>query len=67
MFLKIGVLKGFANFTGKQLCWSFFLKKLQALRPATLLKTDSKTGARAPFYRTTPVAASENNEQQQLP
>ena len=41
---KIGVLKNFSNFTGKQLCWSFFLIKLHTLRPATLLKTDSNTG-----------------------
>ena len=26
MFFKIGVLKSFANFTGKQLCWSFSIK-----------------------------------------
>ena len=25
-----GVLKNFANFTGKHLCWSLFLMKLQA-------------------------------------
>ena len=30
--------------TGKQLCWSLFSIKLQALGPATLLKTDSNTG-----------------------
>ena len=30
MFFKIGVLKSFANFTGKHLCWSLFLKNLQA-------------------------------------
>ena len=30
MFLKIGVLKNFANFAGKDLCWSLFFKKLQA-------------------------------------
>ena len=30
MFFKIGVLKNFANFTGNQLYWSFFLIKLQA-------------------------------------
>ena len=29
MFFKIGVLKNFANFTGKHLCWSLFFKKLQ--------------------------------------
>ena len=43
MFFKIGVLKNFLNFTGKHLCLSFFLIKLQALRPATSLKTDSDT------------------------
>ena len=30
MFFKVGVLKRFANFTGKHLCWSLFLKNLQA-------------------------------------
>ena len=29
MFFKIGVLRSLANFTGKHLCWSLFLKKLQ--------------------------------------
>ena len=29
MFFKIGVVKSFANFTGKHLCWSLFLKNLQ--------------------------------------
>ena len=43
MFLKVGVLKNFANFTGKQLRWYFFLIKLKALSPATLLK-DCDTG-----------------------
>ena len=38
-----GVLKNFANFTGKHLCWSLFFTKLQAFRPATLLKIDSYT------------------------
>ena len=40
-----GVLKNFANFTWKHLSWSLFFKKLQAFRPATLLKRDSYTGA----------------------
>ena len=44
MFFKIGVLKSFANFTGKHLCWSFFLKKLAGSRPATLLKKASTQG-----------------------
>ena len=30
IFLKKGILKSFANFTGKHLCWSLFLKNLQA-------------------------------------
>ena len=44
MFFKIGALKNFAIFTGKHLCGSFILTKLQAFRPATLLKKDSHTG-----------------------
>ena len=44
MFFKIGVLKNFTICTGKHLCWSLFLMKLQAWRPATLLKIDSNTG-----------------------
>ena len=42
---KRAVLKNFAIFRGKHLCMSLFLKKLQAWRPATLLKRDSNTGA----------------------
>ena len=42
-FLKIGRLKNSTNLTGKHLCWSFFLIKLQAWRPATLLKRNSNT------------------------
>ena len=41
--VKKGVLKNFANFTGKYLCWSLFLINLQALRSATLLKRNSNT------------------------
>ena len=44
IFFKIDVLKKFPSFTGTHLCWSFFLIKPQALRPATLLKRDSNTG-----------------------
>ena len=44
MFFTIGVLKNFAIFTEKHLCWSLFLIKLQALRPATLLKRNSDKG-----------------------
>ena len=38
MFLKIGVLKSFAIFTGKHLCWSLLFNKVAGLRPAVLLK-----------------------------
>ena len=40
MFFKKAVLKNFGIFTGKQLCWSLFLIKLQIFRAATLLKRD---------------------------
>ena len=43
-FIKKAALKNFAIFTGKQLCWSLFLMKLQAFRPASLLKKGSNTG-----------------------
>ena len=36
IFFKIGVLKNFAKFIGKHLCWRLFIIKLQACRPATL-------------------------------
>ena len=39
-----GVLKNFANFTRKNLCWILFFTKLQSFRPATLLKRDTCTG-----------------------
>ena len=39
--VKKVVLKNFANFTGKNLCWSLFLIKLQFQGPATLLKKTS--------------------------
>ena len=43
-FVKKGILKNFANFTGKHLHWNFFLKKRQAVWAAALLKRDSDTG-----------------------
>ena len=36
-----GVLKFFADFTGKHLCWSLFFRKLQVFSPAAVLKRDS--------------------------
>ena len=64
---KIGVLKNFAIFTGKHLCWSLFLIKVQTFRPATLLKRGCNTDvflgilrnfSKQPFYRTPPIPAS---------
>ena len=67
MFFKISVIKSFANFTGKHLCWSFLLTKfltnfikktLQHRRFAVKLAKFLRTPF---FYRTTPVAASACN------
>ena len=44
MFFRIGVLKNFAIFKGKQLSWSLFLIKSQTSKPANLLKRDSNSG-----------------------
>ena len=41
MFFKIGVLKIFAIFTAKHMCWSLFLMKLQTWRAAIVWKRDS--------------------------
>ena len=76
IFFKIGVLKKIANFTGKYLCWSLFLIKLQASRPATLLRRDSNTGVFLSnfrnfqehlFNRTSPVATFETKHMLHLP
>ena len=40
LFCKKSVLRNFANFTGKHLCWSLFIIELQAFWPATLLNRD---------------------------
>ena len=41
VFCKKAVLKIFPVFIGKHLCWSFFLTRLHAFKPAVLLKRDS--------------------------
>ena len=38
MFFKMGILKNLANFTGKHLCWSLFLIKLQAFQACNFIK-----------------------------
>ena len=40
IFFKMGFLKNFANFTGKHLCWSLFLIKLQAWRRIKIQKME---------------------------
>ena len=47
MFFRIGVLKNFTKFKGKQLSWSLSLIKSQTSRPANLIKRDSNLG----FFR----------------
>ena len=44
---KVGLLKKFAKFTGKHLCWSLFfnINKVTGSRPAALLQRNSSTGA----------------------
>ena len=41
---KKGAFKGFANVTGKHLCWSLFLIKFQAWGPTTFSKRDTNPG-----------------------
>ena len=43
-FIKKAVLKNFAIFSWKHLCWSLILIKLQGFSSATLSKRDSNTG-----------------------
>ena len=45
MYWEKVVLGNFAKFTGKHLYQSIFLNKVSGLRPANLLKRDSRTGA----------------------
>ena len=44
MFFKIDVLENSLIFTGKNLYWSLFSKKMQIFRPAMILKRDFNTG-----------------------
>ena len=43
-YVKQGVIKKFANFTRKHLCWNHFSVKLQAFSTATIFKKDTNTG-----------------------
>ena len=76
IILLVGVLKYFAIVTGKRLCWSIFLIKLQAFRSVTLLKRDSNTGVSGKYrdiymnilyYKTPPAAASGCTKMNTLP
>ena len=63
MLFKIGVVKNFAIFTGKQLCRSLFLIKLKTLKASNFIFFCEvcKTFKDNFFYRTPPVAASMSN------
>ena len=76
IILIVGVLKYFAIFPGKRLCWSIFLIKLQAFRSVTLLKRDSNTGVSGKYrdiymnilyYKAPPAAASGCSKMNTLP
>ena len=43
MFSKISILKSFAIFTRKHLCWSLVSIQLQSSSPTTILKSNSST------------------------
>ena len=45
VFCKKGAFETFAKFNGKHLCQRLFFNKVAGLRPATLFKKDSSTGA----------------------
>ena len=63
MFYKIDFLEKFAKFTGKHLCLSLFLTKLQTWGTAALLKRESSSSVflliLRYFCRTPPVATSD--------
>ena len=69
MFFRIGVLKNFALFTRKHLCWSLFLIKFPAWRPFALLirlqhrcfPVKFTKFLRTPFFDRTPTVAASGN------
>ena len=56
MLFKIGVLKDFAIFRGKHICWSLFLIKLQVCNFPVNIAKFLRTVF---FHKTPPVATSE--------
>ena len=71
MFFKIGALKNFANFIGKHQCKSIFLINLQSLNTCNVVKETPtqvfsceicEVFKNTCFYRTPPVAASEQTQ-----
>ena len=63
MFFKIVVLKNFAIFTGKHLCWSLFLINLQACNFSVNIAQFFKNSL---FEKTPAVNASENFSQEKF-
>ena len=71
MFLKIGVLKSFENFTGKYLYWSLFLINLmefylKKISTQVFFCEICDSFKNTFFYKTTPVAASEYTGRKRL-
>ena len=59
MLFKIDVLKNFANFTGKHLCWSLILKRYQKETPIQMFSCEiCEIFKNTFFYRTLQVATS---------
>ena len=52
MFFKMGVLKNFADFTGKHFCWSLFLIKVFPVNLAKFFKKNFLTPPMAPSSHT---------------
>ena len=66
IFFEIGVIKNFANSTGRHLCWRHFLKMLQSWRlylrdnSTQMFSCEiSKIFKDTNYYRTAPVAVSD--------
>ena len=67
MYFEIGALKNFSQISlEKYMCWSLFLRKLQAVRLANLLKADSNTSISLSNWRDAPALFSIDTYLRQL-
>ena len=60
VFFKKGILKNFAKFTGKRLCYSLFFDKVAGLRPGKEFLAQVFTCEFCEIFKTPPVAVSES-------